>query len=461
MATVIEGACADGTSLSPMIIYKAEGFKVGWFDPRLPFPNDVLCGYSPNGWTDTEMGLGYLQHHFGPTSSTATKAKEKYRLIIFDGHSSHVSHAFIQYCIENRIIAFCLPPHSTNILQPMDVGVFGPYKNYYAQVVEREFRYGRFGVSKANFWEFLSEARRKAFTPENIKSAFATTGIYPLCRYTALRKVPAYDPIKHPDPATMYDDISLPISTTKSQKTLKNRDNTSPFNSLSTLQAPSTGIPSTPKTPRSLKVLGEDLIKSSTHPSLSPSKIRIQTQKITKLLHSAQYAYAKNHIAEEVRLGQKEEDQKKKARTQAYGRKKIPTHGQAFATAEDLRRWRRDIVTGERRQIKSKFQTQVNRKKAIQDQIQEAERKLIDKRENSRSRMRMSVEKLEEKLRETQSKLPAIEIKIKELEKKLNEFAREGLDCSDNSDRSLDYSTESEDDPESEEDDTMVSSSIR
>ncbi|RPB00314.1 CENP-B protein, partial [Choiromyces venosus 120613-1] len=115
MATVIEAICVDGESLSPMIIYKAEGFRVGWFNPTIPFPDDVLCGYSPNGWTDNEMGLGYLKHHFGPESQSAKKAQGKYRMIIFDGYESHVSQGFLQYCIDHHIIACCLPPHSTNL----------------------------------------------------------------------------------------------------------------------------------------------------------------------------------------------------------------------------------------------------------------------------------------------------------------------------------------------------------
>jgi len=45
MATVIEAICADDGFLSSMIIYQAEGFRVGWFDPTMPFLNDVLCRY--------------------------------------------------------------------------------------------------------------------------------------------------------------------------------------------------------------------------------------------------------------------------------------------------------------------------------------------------------------------------------------------------------------------------------
>lgn len=89
------------------------------------------------------MGLGYLKHHFKPNYKSA-KAGSNYQLIIFDGHESHVLHGFLQYCIDNCIIAFCLPPHSTNLLQLLNVGVFGPYRSYYAQVIEREFRFWAF-----------------------------------------------------------------------------------------------------------------------------------------------------------------------------------------------------------------------------------------------------------------------------------------------------------------------------
>jgi len=186
MVTVVEGICADGTSLSPMLIYKAHSTKVAWVDKNAPA--DVIIGHSANGWTDNTKGLGYLKTHFGPRSSSAAKAEGKWRMIIFDGHESHVSWDFLQYCIQQKIIAFCLPPHSTNILQPLDVAVFSPYKNYYSQILEREFRYGRFGVTKETFWPFLAEARAKAFTEATIKSAFACTGIWPLDRAKVLKK---------------------------------------------------------------------------------------------------------------------------------------------------------------------------------------------------------------------------------------------------------------------------------
>ncbi|RPA96521.1 hypothetical protein L873DRAFT_1628580, partial [Choiromyces venosus 120613-1] len=82
--------------------------------------------------------------------------------------------------IEQKIIAFCLPPYSTNILQPLDVAVFSPYKNYYSKILECRFHYRRFGIMKETFWPFLAKAWAKVFTEATIKSAFACTGIWPL-----------------------------------------------------------------------------------------------------------------------------------------------------------------------------------------------------------------------------------------------------------------------------------------
>lgn len=47
-------------------------------------------------------------------------------MLILDGHASHISTAAIEFCIRQKIILLCLPAHTTHILQPLDVGVFGP-----------------------------------------------------------------------------------------------------------------------------------------------------------------------------------------------------------------------------------------------------------------------------------------------------------------------------------------------
>ncbi|KAG0135818.1 hypothetical protein HOY82DRAFT_536467 [Tuber indicum] len=210
------------------------------------------------------------------------------------------------------------------------------------------------------------------------------------------------------------------------------------------LRAPSPGIPPTPKTPKSLKRLTDELSQLASNPSLSPSRIRIHQSKLTKLIHSAQFAHAKIHLTEEARLQQKSEDRKRKARDQPCARKKIPTHGQAFATAEDLRRWRRDIVSTEYKKLQQKRVVQLKRRENLLDQVAVLERKIAEKEQNPRSRVRQSLDVLHRKKEEVEVKTTPVSAKINLLDEKLAEFVREGLDTTDHSD--LDESCERADD---------------
>ena len=115
-------------------------------------------------------------------------------MLILDGHGSHCTIEFFQYCIEHNIYPICLPSHSTHLLQPLDVGLFGLLKKAYSTELDKWHRRGNNAVRKGNFHEcvFLLQireltfqrlavrARDTAYTEENIKKAFESTGIHPL-----------------------------------------------------------------------------------------------------------------------------------------------------------------------------------------------------------------------------------------------------------------------------------------
>ena len=50
------------------------------------------------------------------------------KLLIGDNLTSHMSAEVIELCKENNIKFVCFPPNSTEKLQPLDVGFFGPMK---------------------------------------------------------------------------------------------------------------------------------------------------------------------------------------------------------------------------------------------------------------------------------------------------------------------------------------------
>ena len=49
-------------------------------------------------------------------------------LLIFDGHLTHKSVAVIEKAMKENVFIIKLPPHVTNVLQPLGVTCFGPLK---------------------------------------------------------------------------------------------------------------------------------------------------------------------------------------------------------------------------------------------------------------------------------------------------------------------------------------------
>jgi hypothetical protein len=68
---------------------------------------------SKNGWTDNEIGLEWLKVCFEPETQDGD---DEYRLLILNGHASHLSTTAIRFCIASKIIPLCLPPHTTHLL---------------------------------------------------------------------------------------------------------------------------------------------------------------------------------------------------------------------------------------------------------------------------------------------------------------------------------------------------------
>ncbi|RPA90162.1 hypothetical protein L873DRAFT_1821668, partial [Choiromyces venosus 120613-1] len=135
------------------------------------------------------MAMEYLGHNFGNESITAQKAKNKYRLLLFNGHSSHVNMKFLNFCISQKIIPYSLPPHSTYQLQLLDVCIFSPYKHKYQKGLTCPFERYEYDVSKENFYEILMIAWRASFMPSNIQSGFCNTGLIPINRNIVLSKI--------------------------------------------------------------------------------------------------------------------------------------------------------------------------------------------------------------------------------------------------------------------------------
>ena len=173
--------CADGTALPPGIIFASKNstIRARWVAEIDPETHPIHVTSSPTGWTNNEIGLAWLTQVFD--RYTKRKALQKYRLLIVDGHGSHLTRDFLEYCHQNRIIVAILPPHSTQTLQPLDVVCFKPLSLYYTEELSKYLQesQGLSPIGKTKFVSLLWPAWMTTFTKTLVLSAFTATGISP------------------------------------------------------------------------------------------------------------------------------------------------------------------------------------------------------------------------------------------------------------------------------------------
>ena len=72
-----------------------------------------------------------------------------------------------------------MPPHSSHLLQPLDVGCFGPLKQAYGRQVKDLMRTHINHISKLEFLYAFREAFFASITERNIQGGFAGAGLVP------------------------------------------------------------------------------------------------------------------------------------------------------------------------------------------------------------------------------------------------------------------------------------------
>jgi hypothetical protein len=179
--TVIQAVSAEGYAVQPFIILAGKQKDARWFQE---IPQDWPIQVSNNGWTTNEIGLQWL-HHFDQN----TKAQGTYRLLILDGHESHNSLEFKLYCKENNIITLCMPPHSSHLLQPLDVGCFAPLKALYGNQIQHLMRMYIHHITKLEFLPAFKTAFYQAFKSSNIRAGFRASGLVPFDPEEVLSKL--------------------------------------------------------------------------------------------------------------------------------------------------------------------------------------------------------------------------------------------------------------------------------
>jgi len=173
--TAIQAIGATGHVVPAYIIFGCKTIHLNWYQNRA-LPSGWKLDHTENGWTNNEKGLEWLKHF---EEHTRHRTVGTWRLLLLDGHESHNSAKFDQFAKEHKIMCFYLPPHSSHLTQPLDVGCFAPLKTYYDMELSKRSRYGHVLIDKPEFLAAFLAAFPKAFSEKNVKGAFRGTGLVP------------------------------------------------------------------------------------------------------------------------------------------------------------------------------------------------------------------------------------------------------------------------------------------
>jgi len=195
--TVIECISTSNNHIPPMVIFKGKEHQNIWYNSP-DIPDNWYIGVSETGWTNNNLALYWLQNVFDPATKRATIGSK--RLLLMDGHNSHITPEFEAFCKQNAIVSIYLPPHSSHLLQPLDVGCFSVVKRLYKLKVLGLARMGINHVYVSDFICIYRDIRPKSLTRTNVCSAFLATGVHPYNPQEVLSKLPIRPKTPTPPP---------------------------------------------------------------------------------------------------------------------------------------------------------------------------------------------------------------------------------------------------------------------
>ncbi|XP_065684001.1 uncharacterized protein LOC136096547 [Hydra vulgaris] len=146
--TMVTTISASGNAVPLMFVFPCKNYK------------DYFVN---NGPPDC---IGHLIRHVKPSN-------EYKILLILDNHSSHLHFETLNLAKENGIVMLSFPPHCSHKLQPLDVSVFGTFKNYLSVAQDAWLRNnpGK-AITIYDIPKILSDSLPLALTCNNITKGF-------------------------------------------------------------------------------------------------------------------------------------------------------------------------------------------------------------------------------------------------------------------------------------------------
>lgn len=205
-ATTIEAVNTTGQSIPPFIILKGKRVLASWVETlnKLRLSKWYLA-VSEKGWTDDKLAEQWLEEVFIPASAKLAHGQK--RILVLDGHGSHLTPEFAVKAWDQNVVCVVLPPHTSHLLQPLDVGVFGAMDGSYRKALREKSKYGVVHIDKHEFLRIYDSIRSSQLNTCNILNGWRLSGLNPLDKDIVISKLPKPDLVQ-----PIYDPNNPPAS---------------------------------------------------------------------------------------------------------------------------------------------------------------------------------------------------------------------------------------------------------
>lgn len=95
--------------------------------------------------------------------------------------------------MDHNIKLLILPPHSSHVTQPLDIGLFSPLKKYLSREITKLVGTNIACLAKPEWCTGYVNARTNAFTFHNIQSSWNGAGLYPFQPRKVIRRIRGLD----------------------------------------------------------------------------------------------------------------------------------------------------------------------------------------------------------------------------------------------------------------------------
>ena len=182
MITVLCCISASGKVLKPLIINK--GKTPTYYELHSGINKDsFVVGCSDSGWMTSNIFFTWMANHFHNELEESNIQRPV--LLILDGHANHMSLYTLYFAKQNGILMYCLPSHSSHLMQPLDVSVFHPFKESYRNTFQKCWGdMNKQDMPKKHFASIFMKALNNSKASTNAISGFRSCDLVPFNSYT-------------------------------------------------------------------------------------------------------------------------------------------------------------------------------------------------------------------------------------------------------------------------------------